>query len=156
MAKPKQEEIEGGVPGAALINQLWTTMKSRDETPADLAHQMGITYAYLMALARGERPIDHASRPVLTAAAAYLKLPVAQAYLLADALLPEDFAYTPDIEEKFERIHELMLRDPVWCGYAHAPKEWKRLDAKTKLLIGLLYERAGQTKFFSDPEGSAA
>lgn len=148
----KPEQLQKAPPGAALVNLLWNTMKARGEAPADLASQLGITYAYLMALARGERPIDHASRPVFVAAAKYLKLPVAQTYLLADALFTEDFAYEPDLDEKFDRIHQSMLNDPVWCGYAPSQKEWRLLDKKIKMFLSLLYERNGQTRFFSESQ----
>jgi transcriptional regulator with XRE-family HTH domain len=140
-------------PGAALMGSLWATMKAREEVPVELARQLGITYAYLMALARGERPINAVSREILVAAANYLRIPAAQAFLLAEALHPEDFAYSAEIEEKLDRVRETMAADVIWMGYTPSRKEWHELPVRARMLIALLYERAGQTKFFSeDPE----
>lgn len=143
---------EGNVPGAALIAALWSKMGQNNETPTELASHLGITYTYLMALARGGRPIPQVTRPVLVKAASYLNIPVAQAYLLADALLPEDFVFLPTLDEKIRRIYDAMINDPLWMGYALSPKQWAGLDLSAKLLICLLYERASRTQFFSETE----
>lgn len=138
------------IPGAALIKQLWEEMELREETANELAVQLGITYSYLMALSRGERPINQVSRPVLLAAAKYLKLPAAQIYMLAGALQPEDFVYDGEREEKLERVRQAMERDPVWTGYALDRKSFEALDMRARMLICLLYERAAKTAFFED------
>ena len=150
MANPKS------VPGSTLIAELLNEMKKREETPHDLAKHLGISYAYLMALARGERPIPQIARPILEASAKYLRLPVAHAFLMADALSPDDFCYAPDLNERFDRVHDRILSDPVWCGYAPDRDDWYHLGTKIKMLVSLLYERVGQTQFFAQEDSSPA
>ena len=142
------------IPGSTLIAELWGEMKNREETPHDLAKHLGITYAYLMALARGERPVNNVSRPILVAAAKYLRIPVAQTFLMSDALSEEDFCYEPEIDERLEHVRDRMLVDPVWCGYAPSRHDWTHLNTKIKMLVSLLYERVGQTQFFAQAEDS--
>lgn len=148
----KEPDSKKTVPGAALIAALWLAMNQRGETPAELAAQLNITYVYLMALARGERPVPRVSREVLVAAAAYLKVPTAQAYLLAESLLPVDFVYLPSIEEKIRRVYDAMLSDPLWMGYALKHDEWESLSLNAKLLVCLLYEKSSKTRFFGETE----
>jgi hypothetical protein len=50
--------------GAALIASLWERMGERGHTTKELAESLGITYVYLMALARGEKPIPQVGREV--------------------------------------------------------------------------------------------
>lgn len=148
----KPDSEKEAAPGAALMAALWNKMNHRGETPAELASHLGITYAYLMALARGERPIPQVSRAVLVAAAAYLRVPTAQAYLLSEALLTEDFVYVPTVEEKIKRIYEAMLNDPLWMGYALKGDTWENLTLDAKLLVCLLYEKSSRTQFFGETE----
>lgn len=146
------KDTTSAFPGASLMNALFTRMASQGGTPPQIAKDLNITYAYLMALGRGERPVPKVDRSILESAAKYLDIPVAQAFMLAEALVPTDFAFQPTLEEKFKYIHKAMLADPIWCGYALTSREWKELDQKSKMLISLLYERAARTHFFSDPE----
>lgn len=151
-ATQPKKDASPAFPGASLMNALFTKMASQGDTPPKIAKDLNITYAYLMALGRGERPVPNVDRSILEAAAKYLDIPVAQAFMLAEALSPADFTFQPTLDEKFKYIHKAMLADPIWCGYALTAREWKELDQKSKMLISLLYERAARTQFFSDPE----
>ena len=63
----------------------------RNQSMQELASQIGISYVYLMALARGDRPTETMTRRVFDGFAAYLSISVAQAYLFSGALKPSDF-----------------------------------------------------------------
>lgn len=146
---PKPSDNEAHIPGIALIHALWNKRQTKSETAQDVAKHLGITYVYLMALSRGERPISKVDRSVLNAAAEYLEIPLIHVYMLAELLTPADFVYAPSLKDKFAEIHKAMLSDPVWHGYALTQSEWNALDLKPKMLISLLFERAARTQFFS-------
>ncbi len=145
--------------GAALIAALWERMSERGHTPKELAEALGITYVYLMALARGEKPIQQLGREVLKRAAEYLRTPVAQAYLLAGALTPEDFVLVPSLDERIERIREAMTHDAMWCGLALTDEVWRQTPQEARLLICMLYEQSAKTTWLDwtmVPKGTTA
>jgi transcriptional regulator with XRE-family HTH domain len=131
--------------GAALIASLWERMSERGHTTKELAESLGITYVYLMALARGEKPIPQVGREVLKRAADYLGTPVAQAYLLAGALNPEDFVLSPTMDERIARIRDAMTHDAMWCGLALTDEVWQQTPQEARLLICMLYEQSAKT-----------
>jgi hypothetical protein len=98
-----------------------------------------------MKLASGEKPIYQLGRDTLVRAAEYLAIPVAQAYLLADALSPEDFVLTPTLEERIARLREAMAHDAMWSGLALSDAQWAKTPQETRLLICMLYEQAAKT-----------
>jgi len=131
--------------GTALIATLWERMSERGHTSKELAKHLGITYVYLMALARGEKPIPQVGREVLKRAADYLGTPVAQAYLLAGALNPEDFVLSPTMDERIARIRDAMTHDAMWCGLALTDEVWQQTPREARLLICMLYEQSAKT-----------
>lgn len=132
-----------------LIALLWQKMLSDEETPRELSAHLDISYVYLMALARGERPIDKADRKVFVSASRYLDIPTAQAYLLAGALQPSDFMVENSFTSKIEHVFERMKSDPEWCGFVPDDKTMKRIPNNVKILVGLLYERVAKTSDLS-------
>jgi len=132
-------------PGAALIARLWEEMSRRGHTTKQLADTLGITYIYLMALARGEKPIYQLGRDVLVRAAEYLNSPVAQAYLLAGVMSPEDFVLTPTLDDRMARVREAMAHDSMWCGLELSDAQWAKTPQEARLLICMLYEQAAKT-----------
>lgn len=146
-------------PGAGLIAALWERMTQVGHSTKDLAQELGITYVYLMALARGEKPIPQVSRDVLKRAADYLGVPVAQTYLLSGALSPEDFVYLPTLDERIEKIREVMSHDAMWCGLALTDEIWAKTPRESRLLICMLYEQAAKTTWLDwtlVPKGTAS
>lgn len=137
---------------SALMSRLWEQAAANNESPPELADKLDISYPYLMALARGERPTEKMDRAHLVSAAGYLNLPVGQVYLLAGALLPEDFIFEPTQEEKMQYALAAMRKDPLWTAFAPNEKVWKHADPSVRLLICLLYERAARTSFFDGTE----
>lgn len=136
----------------ALMSMLWEQAAANNQSLPELAENLKISYPYLMALARGERPTEKMDRAHLVSAAEYLKLSVGQVYLLAGALRPEDFIFEPTQEEKMQYALAAMRHDPVWAAFAPSEKAWKHFDPSAKLLICLLYERAARTLFFDGTE----
>lgn len=132
-------------PGAALIARLWEEMSRRGHTTKQLAETLGITYIYLMALARGEKPIYQLGRDVLVRAAEYLNAPVAQTYLLAGVLNPEDFVLTPTLEDRMARVRDAMAHDTMWSGMELSDEVWNETPQEARLLICMLYEQAAKT-----------
>ena len=144
-SKAQQPEAPESPPGATLIARLWEEMAKRGHNSKQLAESLGITYVYLMKLASGEKPIYQLGRDTLVRAAEYLAIPVAQAYLLADALSPEDFVLTPTLEERVARLREAMAHDAMWSGLALSDAQWAKTPQETRLLICMLYEQAAKT-----------
>ena len=147
-SKPTSEEKTVG----ALMSKLWEQAAANKESLTELAERLDISYPYLLALARGERPTDKMDRAQLVNAAKYLNLSVGQVYLLAGALHPEDFIFEPTRDEKMQYALAAMSKDPLWTAYAPNEKVWKHADQSLKLLICLLYERAAKTTFFDGTE----
>lgn len=129
-----------------LISYLASTAEERSDKPVALAKALGIGYVYLSLLYRGERPPENLSRKVLVAAAKYLKVPVAQAYLWAGALQPSDFIYegesTPKGARLGEDVHAVMSRHPQWGGFMPSERQWAATPQETRLALTLLFERA--------------
>lgn len=125
-----------------LITMLWNKMNSEEETPRELAAHLNISYVYLMALSRGDRPICKADRKIFVDMARYLNLPVAQVYLLSGTMKPEDFVVEETIESKFGNLFEKMRSDSQWAGFVPTDKQIEKLPTDVKILLGLLYERA--------------
>jgi len=144
-SKTSQVAAQANPPGAALIARLWDEMTKRDQTTHQLAESLGITYVYLMKLASGEKPIFQLGRETLVRAAEYMAIPVAQAYLLAGALNIEDFVLMPTLDERFARVREAMVHDPMWCGLALSDDVWQQTPQEARLLICLLYEHSAKT-----------
>ena len=133
---------------SALMSRLWERAAQNNDSLADLAVKLEISYPYLMALARGERPTEKMDRVYLVNAAKYLNLPIGQVYLLAGVLRPEDFIFEPTKEEKMRHAVNAMRNDPLWTAYVPNEQVWEHTDPSMKLLICLLYERAARTSFF--------
>lgn len=146
----KKRKVVPDTANTSLIDAVCLVSAERRHSLAAAAKAIGCTYAYLMALGRGERPTEQLSKKHILGFAAYLNLPPAQVFMLAGVLVPEDFIYKPTCDEKFDQVHKSMMADPVWCGHAPRPAQWKRMETETKLLISLLYERAARTQFFTE------
>ena len=137
---------------SALMSKLWEQAAANNESLPELAEKLDISYPYLMALARGERPTEKIDRVHLVSAAKYLNLSVGQVYLLAGALTPEDFIFEPTKDEKMQQVLLAMRNDPLWTAYVPNKNVWQHADPSVKLLICLLYERAARTSFFDGTE----
>jgi hypothetical protein len=136
----------------ALMSKLWEKAATNNESVMELTGILDVSYPYLMALARGERPTDKLNRAQLVRAANYLKLPVGQVFLLAGVLTPEDFIFEPTKDEKMQYALNAMRNDPLWAAYAPSKKVWQETLPSVQMLICLLYERAARTSFLDGTE----
>ena len=92
------------------------------------------------------RHIADSERRLLVAIASYLNLPVAQVYLLADALEPSDFYATYSLPVGLASGWVAMSLDPEWCGFVPGREEWLNLPERTRTALVLLYSQvSGKT-----------
>lgn len=124
-----------------LISALWNKMNEKGISPKEAAEDyLGITYAYLTALARGDRLTNKLTWETLERMSLFLDVPKAQVMLLAGILAQEDFYYRGSIPERMARLYQRMIHDPVWGGYMPNKVQWDALHPQVQLLIGGLYE----------------
>lgn len=142
--KTARPAVNGETLGVALIARLYEEMGKRGHGPKELAAALGISYPYLKKLEKGIE-INHLGHDKLVSAAKYLKTPVAQAYLLAGVLGPEDFVLTPSLEERMERVRDAMAHDSMWSGLELSDAQWAKTLQEARLLICMLYEQAAKT-----------
>jgi hypothetical protein len=86
------------------------------------------------------RPPDQMRRSIFVAAADYLMIPVAQALLLSGVLEPSDFLVEVTANMKIDDLIERMKNDAEWCGFVPGDDELSKMNEKSRILIGLLYE----------------
>lgn len=124
-----------------LVLALWSRMNQLGITPKEAAEQhLGVTYAYLTALGRGERLASKLGWETLSKMAAFLDIPKPQALLMAGIITPIDFYYQGTLGDRMTRIYDRMVSDPAWCGWMIPKDEWEKLNDRTKVLIAALYE----------------
>lgn len=122
-----------------LVAHLFNKTYDLNQSPHELARILGVGYAYLMALARGDRPTEGLRREALVRAARYLSIPVAQAYLLAGVLEPSDFLVDESPLRRAECVIEAMRQDPAWCGFVPPASVLREMDENLVLLISQMY-----------------
>lgn len=142
----KKPAPKSSFPGAALIDLTWQRLTERGMTPRELSDELGITYVYLMMLARGERLPSEMSIPTLKKFAGFISVPVAQAALLAEILTPDDFYLQLTLEERIEQVYAAFKKDPKFGGFAPTVNVWRDLPIEAKLAIAVLYENGTQTR----------
>lgn len=153
--KRNVHDVHGGISEkevTGLMSKLWEQAAINGHSLKELADLLGLSYTYLMKLARGESPTEKIDREHIVIMSKYLNLPVGQTYLLSGGLVPEDLIFEPTKEEKIQYAYQAMRNDPLWAAYAPSKSTWEHSDASLKLLICLLYERAARTNFFDDTE----
>lgn len=142
--KPDEETLGRGV---RLVNLLWNRMAQKGMTPEQLAAELEVSHTYVLQLHKGEKDLADLPHKLLRKMAEFLDLPPAQVYVLADTLGPKDFHDNGTLEQRLDRAHERMSKDPVWCGWVPSESQWAALPQDTKVLITLLFERVAQTRF---------
>lgn len=125
-----------------LMSYLAAEAQSRGHTPVELAKQLGIGYVYLTQLLSGKKDTARLGREVLVAAANYLDVPVAEAYLWAGVLLPTDFVHEGKFKAMSGEQFDVMSRHPHWGGFMPTRDEWNSLSERSKLLIVMAFEQA--------------
>jgi transcriptional regulator with XRE-family HTH domain len=124
-----------------LIWYLTREIAERGWTIHDAATAIDVSYPYLQALLRGQRPIAQASKSVLAAMANFLDVPVAQAFIWSGALTAEDFFRKRSLESEMSNLYEQMLESEDFGAYMPTATAWTSLDINIRVLIAALYER---------------
>lgn len=132
-----------------LIRALWHSMSKRNHTVHGLAAVLDVTYGYLLALARGERPVNMVSHDILVRAAEYLQIPVAQAYVWAGVLQPSDFYNARSLRFELDNLYEDLMTNTGINMFAPSRDVWETLPDSAKLTIGLLYEKVREKQFIT-------
>ena len=124
-----------------LLSLLASKMRECGDTLNSSAAKLGISYPYLQALLRGQRPVAQASKSVLAAISDYLDIPVAQAYIWSGALTVEDFFRKPTLASELDALYEKLVHSTEFGAYMPTADQWGALDANVKVLIAALYEK---------------
>lgn len=135
--------------GIRLLQRLNQVMAQKGDSVDDVAAKLGISTTYLRAIANGGSSFANVNKQVLRKAAEYIDLPVAQTFLLADAMEPGDFFYASSIDKELTLAYVSMTAHPMWAGYAPSTEEWDAMSTRQKLFTCMLYENATSQQFLS-------
>lgn len=127
---------------APLMSYLAAEAQNQGDAPVDLAKHLGIGYVYLTQLLSGKSNTAKLGRDILVAAAKYLDVPVAEAYLWAGALQSTDFVHEGKFEALSGDIFDIMSRHPCWGGFMPSREEWDKMSSRARLFIALAFEQA--------------
>ncbi len=116
----------------------------------ETAKSLGIGYIYFMKLLSGERKTESLSRDALVQCARFINVPIAEAYLLAGALLPTDFIIEGEFSKVELSVYETILRHPLWGGFMPIQKQWDVLPESLKLLVTYSFEQSTGIKLIKD------
>lgn len=137
--KPKEKILPAPMP---LMSFLAAEAQNRQETPTDLAQHLGIGYVYMTQLLSGKKDTAKLGRDILVASAAYLDVPVAEAYLWAGALQPTDFVHVGKFKAMSGDIFDVMSRHPHWGGFMPTRDEWDGMSERARIFVTLAFESA--------------
>lgn len=135
--------------GVRLLQALNRMMAERNHGVDDVAAELGISSVYLRAIGNGARSFADVDRRVLQKAAAYLNVPVAQVYLMSDAMDASDFFYADTVDNQLHLAYNSMTTHPMWSGYAPSTEEWDAMTQSSKLFMCMLYESATSQRFLT-------
>lgn len=133
--------------GIRLLDVMNRAMAEKRHSLDEAATTCGISTVYLRAIISGHRQFADVDKAILRRIAEYVHLPVAQVFLLADALTAADFYFVDTVEDELLKAHRSMTVDPMWSGYAPSTEEWDSMTQRTKMLLCMLYESATNQRF---------
>jgi hypothetical protein len=128
--------------GQALLDALWSKANAAGQSPQDLAHRLEITYPYLMALTRGQRPMYRLDRTILVRMAEFLEISVARVFLLAGLLRGEDFSCDSETADDLDGLLVEIHSHPDWRGHAPSLDDWRNSPGAIRQFVGKLYQHA--------------
>lgn len=138
--------------GSRLLAVINRVMAKNNHTIEDVAAVLNISPVYLRAIASGSRSFADVDRSILRCAAEYVGMPVAQVFLLSDAMNPEDFFFARTVEDEVNAAREAMITNPVWSGYAPSSEEWANSTLRQKIFVTMLFEAATGQTFLTSAE----
>lgn len=113
-----EEEIPKGGPLMAMLMQ---SARERDQTMADLAAELDVTYGYIVQLRNGTRSSANISDVFATRCARYLGLPRLTVLMLAGRVTSADFFEENALNYlSLARAYEHIRSDPYWGPRAPA------------------------------------
>lgn len=148
--KGRNKAAKAEFKGSHLISALFTEMSRRGENQVDLSVTLGVSYAYIVLLGKGQRSATGLSMDALRRAGQYLSIPTAQVALMAEIFLPEDFSLNTSIETRIDNVYQDIKRDPLLAGFAVNQETWNSLPVNAKLMVAVMFESVTKTKLL-DP-----
>lgn len=135
-------------------------------TLAEMARAIGITYAYLSALRRGERPTERVQIDVLRKIARFANMSPMNVAMYLCLFEPDDFLVLAEKKSVLESTFANMQRHKVWGMYIPSKSKFDDLSEEFQTLIVIMFnelqkkelERAGLTLTLVDAavEGGVA
>jgi hypothetical protein len=138
MSSAAKEDHSGK--GAKLFVLFEETIAERGDNRGEVLEAIGFTEAYYMVYRRGERWIGTVTQTKLEAFAKYLKIPLANVYLLAEILKPADFVERESLPKRLSQLYDVMLSDDTMRPYVPSADAWARTPTDTKLLVYFMFK----------------
>ncbi|MEW6772348.1 MAG: helix-turn-helix transcriptional regulator [Bacillota bacterium] len=140
--------------GSALIRAMFERAAVLGLNKYDLSREAGITYQYLAALSNGSRPVTGISHDKLRRIAGFLNMTFVQVLMLAEIVIPGDFARDQgiDLERTLDRAIENMRSDADWGRVAPTPEEWEGLSLNSRIGIAMMWEQVSQQDLIAKAE----
>lgn len=138
MIQPTKETT---VKGIKLFEAFEATLAERGDNRGELLDSIGFTEDYYMVYRRGTRWIGSVSQEKLENFAKYLKLPLANVYLLAEILKPSDFVERDSLPKKFAQLYEILVGDDSMRPFMPSIEVWNKTPTDSKLLIYFMFKQ---------------
>ncbi len=128
-------------PGGTLLVLLARKANEKGITRTKLAEELGISYAYLYKLVRGDAEVTSLNPVYLANAAKFLELPRLAVKMAAGLVSYEDMFQQPDLYQmSIDPAIDFIRHDPNMAGYM--PPELEGSSDAIKAFVIYLYERA--------------
>jgi transcriptional regulator with XRE-family HTH domain len=140
---------EAGIPkGGPLMAVLMQSARERDQTLADLAAELDVTYGYIVQMRNGARSSANISDAFAARCARYLGLPRLTVLMLAGRVTSADFFEEDALNYmSLTRAYEHIRSDPYWGPRAPAlsKEEAERHPGLLTLAVWLYEDVTGTT-----------
>lgn len=141
----RQKKGEKTFRGLPLVEAIRSRARERGESMQDVAANIEVSYVYLTSLLSGTREVSGLADDKKRKVAEYLGVPVAQVYILAEILKPEDFVIPQSLDERTYLSFKKLGADPVWSCTVPSIDDWNITPSGVRLLVALMYERLSET-----------
>lgn len=141
----RQKKEGKGFHGLPLIEAIRARARDNGESMQEVAVKIEVSYVYLTSLLSGTREISGLADDKKRKLAKYLGMPVAQVYILAEILKPEDFVMPQTLDERTYLSFKKLGADPVWACVTPSLDDWEKTPSCVRLLVALMYERLSET-----------
>lgn len=132
-------------PGLPLVEAIQARARDLTHSMREVAAAIEVSYVYLNSLMSGVREVSGLAEDKKRKIAEYLGVPVAQVYILAEILRPEDFVIPQSLDERTYLSFKKIAADPVWSCVVPSTEDWNATPSNVRLLVTLMYERLAET-----------